>query len=691
MDIIDAHAHLNEKTAPLLRTRMEELGIGHTVVVAGGTIDPWALAKNVASGGRSQVLVDNSVVLAESKKDGRIIPFYFVTPSVPVTAELERELRAFAGLKLAPAVHGIDFRDRRVRQYIELACTLGLPVYSHCLFDERSSVERYCELAAQFREVRFILGHAGRHYFDLPAVETIQHVENVWFETSGGFELVVREAVRRLGAARVVFGSEFPIQGQASELVKVRSSVSDGALEKVLGGNMRALLGERWFGGQPSSHRTGAGATEAGLASPPWLSFARAFERSPYYRAKCEALGVSVERRTADDAWQRLPFLTKEDLRAAYPFGLLSVPMSEVAMVHESSGTSGQPTPTYLTARDLDDAFARILSNAVALHRDDVVLVKTPYSMLSTAHQMHGAARACGATVIPADNRSELMPYARAARLIADYRPTILYCMPIELIYFARTAIRMGKDPRRDFPWIRACLVNGEILSPGKRRYLEHLWGTRIFEDYGSTETHSLAGQCSAGALHLWEDQLYVELLADEGAPTTREGTGELVVTAFRREAMPLMRYRTGDWVRIERGPCPCGSTRARVVVACRQSDRILCQGRSVEPKELEDVVYGPLVGLGPVFWAAEYDQHGCRVQLEPLASERQLLAERMPLLSRRAHARLGLALTVELVDEGTLARQDLGSEERAMHKPRYVARRGEATHGLNYVAQRKG
>ena len=692
MEIIDAHAHVTAGTIDLLRERMRRLGIDRTVVVAGGTIAPWDLARQATCGGGRDERVDNHFVLAAAQSDPRLVPFYFVSPAVPVTPALADEIRGAAGLKLAPAVHGFGFDDSFLPPYLDLAQKLGLPVYSHCLFAERAGVGSFARLARLYPDITFILGHAGRHYFDLPAIEEIETVDNVWFETSGAFEFVVREAVRRLGPARVVFGSEFPLQGQESELCKVRAAVEETAAVQVLGGNMARLLSRRprLADAVPGLPTRDDDRRAYALAS---AAATRAYSSSPALRARLEVSGHCLDfvpLANEPERWSRLPFTSKADLREAYPFGMLAVPTQKVAIVHESSGSTGTPTPSFLTAEDLDDCHDRILENAIDLRAGDVVLVKTPYAMLSTAHQMHGAALKRGATVVPADNRSTLMPYARAVRLIQAYGVTVIYCLPIELLLFARKAIRLGRRPGSDFPSLRACLVNGEPLSAGKRQFIERLWGARVYQDYGSTETNSLAGECDAGALHLWEDRFFFELVDPRSGISRRAGAGELVVTSLRRQAMPLVRFRTGDVVTIERAPCSCGRADARVEIGCRASDFVRCQGREATPGQFEDLVYRKMLGLGPLFWSLEHDEHICELRLEPLREERTEVATRLPNLVESISRELGLVVDVRLVEEGTLVRQDQDGDERGMHKPRYVRRRGESADawgpGLNYA-----
>lgn len=403
-----------------------------------------------------------------------------------------------------------------------------------------------------------------------------------------------------------------------------------------------------------------------------------AYEHSPYYRKKWDSQCITPSQIKKED-FHLVPFTSKQDLRDAYPDQMLAVSWDEVAIVHESSGTTGQPTSSFFTEQDLNEWFSRLSRNGINLNKRDIVLIKTPYSMLSTAHQMHGFARMMNATILPAGNRTSLMTYYRVVRLLSDYRPTVLYCMPIELLLFARKAIRLGKNPSTDFPWIRGCVVNGEMLSASKRIYLEKLWNMRIFEDYGSTETTTLGGMCEHGRMHVWSDRYYFEVETARDAQCQSTGTGELIVTSLYREAMPLIRYRMEDWVTLSSSSCPCGSTLPEIKVWGRKTDRFSCQEKWLFPIEIEERIYRFLIGMGPVFWASVYDDRSLSIKLECLEEEKQKLALLIPLMQDAICEELGVTAQFDVVSEGTIMSLDQDNEEVVINKPRYVQS------GLNY------
>ncbi|MFJ9818102.1 phenylacetate--CoA ligase family protein [Streptomyces sp. NPDC101151] len=414
----------------------------------------------------------------------------------------------------------------------------------------------------------------------------------------------------------------------------------------------------------------------------------RAFRHSPYLHEKWSAAGT-VPEPWSSEVFERLPFMTKDDLRRGYPDGLLAVDWRDVAVVHESSGTTGQPTSSFFTAEDIDEWLDRMLLNGVGLGAEDVVLVKTPYSMLSTAHQMHGAAQRAGAAVIPAGNRTELMPYSRVLRLLRDYRASVAYCMPIELMLFARRALSEGLTPATDFPALRAAVVNGEMLSDAKRRFLEELWSIRLFPDYGSTETTSLGGACAFGTMHLWSDRFRFEVYDAARGTCAQRGTGELVVTSYHRRAMPIVRYRMGDIVTVSDASCPCGSARPQVRVHGRAADLFRVGERDLFPIDVEDTVYGPLLGCEPVFWTGSVDGDRLELSLESTDSGTAEVASRADAVGEALAERLGLRAEIRIVAPGTQMTLDRRAEQEAMFKPVYLHTGRAEGRGLEYTGSR--
>jgi phenylacetate-CoA ligase len=399
-------------------------------------------------------------------------------------------------------------------------------------------------------------------------------------------------------------------------------------------------------------------------------------KRSPFYGKKLGTVKI-------DDyaGWQRLPLTTKADLRDAYPFGLLAVPRESLATYHESSGSTGAPTSSYFTEADWDDIASRFARNAVDWRPGDTVLVKTPYAMVTTAHQAHRAARMRGALVVPADNRSSNMPYARVVRLLADIPATTAWCLPTETLLWAAAARAAGLEPRSDFPALRAFLVAGEAVSEAKRRRISEVWGgVSVHQDYGSTETGSLAGECPLGKLHLWSDRLFAEVLDRRTGRTAPAGIGRLVVTPLAREAMPLVRYSIEDDVALGMESCHCGWEYPVIRVFGRAEPSPRVGGNEIAPLELEEAVYSLPSEYDVLFWRARHDDD--RLEIE-IATHDEAACEE---LQNEVALRFGIAPDVRAVPLGALLSVDRLSEPTRFQKPRFLFNaREDWTQGINY------
>ncbi|MBF9134462.1 phenylacetate--CoA ligase family protein [Plantactinospora sp. S1510] len=334
--------------------------------------------------------------------------------------------------------------------------------------------------------------------------------------------------------------------------------------------------------------------------------------RAPFYAARFS--GRVPASRTDFEA---LPLTSKADLRDSYPFGMLAVERDRLATYHESSGTAGRPTPSYYTEEDWVDLVERYARKRVPIGADDLFLVRTPYALMITGHLAQAAARYRGATVVPGDNRSLAMPFSRVIRVLHDLGVTLTWSMATETLLWAAAAKAAGHDPGRDFPALRALFVGGDPLSAAKRRRISEIWNVPVVEEYGSTETGSLAGECSAGRLHLWADRAIFEVY-DPGTGTVRpDGAGQLVVSPLYREAMPLVRYNLEDDVEVSHAPCPCGWHLPTVRVLGRSAFGYPVAGSTVTQHRLEELVFGLPAEYEVLFWRARADVADLRVEIE--------------------------------------------------------------------------
>ncbi len=387
--------------------------------------------------------------------------------------------------------------------------------------------------------------------------------------------------------------------------------------------------------------------------------------RSPFYRERVPRQGAP--RDVASLAG--LPLTTKKDLRGAYPYGMLAVPKQRLATYHESSGTTGEPTSSYFTERDWQDVLDRFGRNAVGFTASDTVLVKTPYSMMTTGPQAHDAARLAGATIIAAGNRSLIMPYSRIIRLLHDLAVTVTWCLPSQCLLWAAAARAAGYAPERDFPHLRAFLVGGEPLTPARRERISQLWGgVAVYQDYGSTETGSLAGECPRGALHLWADRYIPEVVDPESGASSSRGLGHLVITTLYREAMPLVRYDLEDVVEVNDADCGCGWGLPTIHHHGRAAGGMLVGGRRLSQAAVEQQVFSLPIGYGVWCWRARRAGDGLVVQIEVAAEHADRACAE---LRERIEAACRLRAQVSALTPGALVPHSVLADRVGFAKPR--------------------
>jgi phenylacetate-CoA ligase len=391
--------------------------------------------------------------------------------------------------------------------------------------------------------------------------------------------------------------------------------------------------------------------------------------RSPFYQIR---IGTRMPASRADLA--SVALTTKQDLRDQYPFGMLAVPKERLATYHESSGTAGRPTPSYYTAEDWVDLAERYARKWVPIGPGDTFLVRTPYALMITGHLAHAAARLHGATVVPGDNRSLAMPYSRVVRVLHDLGVTLTWSMPTETLLWAAAARAAGLRPGEDFPELRALFVGGEPLSLARRRRISEIWGVPVVEEYGSTETGSLAGECPQGNLHLWADRAIFEVYhPDRGI--SPEGSGQLVVTPLYREAMPLLRYNLEDEVEVSYADCDCGWRLPTIRVLGRSAFGYPVGDARITQHRLEELVFTLPAKHGVMFWRAKAEPDRLRVQIE-VAEAHRVAAHAA--LTAAIHGEYGIPAEITTVPPGTLVPAHVLTAVHDVVKPRSLFGAGE-------------
>ena len=319
---------------------------------------------------------------------------------------------------------------------------------------------------------------------------------------------------------------------------------------------------------------------------------ATVYEKVPFYRQLLRSRAIKAEDIRSLEDLQALPFTTKGDFRDNYPFGLLAVPRNQVARIHASSGTTGKMTVVAYTRSDLDtwkEVCARGLA-AAGVTADDVVQVAMGYGLFTGGLGWHQGSELLGATVVPMSSGNT----KRQITLIQDFEVTVFVCTPSYAIYVAEQAEEMGVDLRATK--LRVGIHGAEPWSEEMRREIRERLGIDPIDTYGLSEVMGpgVSGECTCHCgLHINEDHFLAEVIHPEtGEPLPPGERGELVLTTLTKEALPVIRYRTGDITRLDLGACPCGRTMARMErVSGRTDDMLIVRGVNVFPSQIESVL----------------------------------------------------------------------------------------------------
>lgn len=384
---------------------------------------------------------------------------------------------------------------------------------------------------------------------------------------------------------------------------------------------------------------------------------------SPFYRDRFPG-GLPSELGGLAD----VPLTSKADLRAGYPFGMLAVDRDRIATYHESSGSSGSPTPSYFTEGEWEELADRFNRKAIELSSSDTLLVRIPYAMVMVGHLGQRGAALRGATVVPADCRSMASPYAQVVRVMHDIGVTVTWSTPSEALVLAAAAQQAGYDTAKDFPALRALYVAGEPMSRARRARIEQVWDCPVVEEYGCTEIGPMGGSCEHGRMHFWADRVLPEVLDPDTGTVSREGIGRLVLTPLYREGMPLLRYDLEDRVEIRHEDCPCGWNLPTLRVLGRIIHTYQVADKPISPVAVEEAVFRLPIDHGVFFWRAKVMADRLVVQVEAHRERADAACAELP--SHIADV-LDVAAEVTAVPPGTLVPHALLDANRDAMKPR--------------------
>ena len=316
------------------------------------------------------------------------------------------------------------------------------------------------------------------------------------------------------------------------------------------------------------------------------------WDNVPYYRDLMMKKGVTPDDiKTVDDI-KKLPFLSKADLRDAYPYGLLGTDLKNCVRIQSTSGTTGKRVVAFYTQHDVDlweDCTARAIVAAGGTN-EDVVQVCYGYGLFTGGPGLHGGSHKVGCLTLPMSSGNT----ERQIQFMMDLGSTILCCTPSYAAYIGETLAEMGYKPEDNK--LKAGIFGAEPWTEEMRRDIEKKLGIKAYDIYGLTETTGpgVSYECEEQAgMHINEDHFYAEIIDPDTGEVLPDGEkGELVFTSLDKEAFPLLRYRTRDICVLNRTPCSCGRTHVRMSKPMgRSDDMLIIRGVNVFPSQIETVL----------------------------------------------------------------------------------------------------
>ena len=387
------------------------------------------------------------------------------------------------------------------------------------------------------------------------------------------------------------------------------------------------------------------------------------YQKIPFYRERLGSVGIT----SGDDIGslediQRIPFTTKDDLKALYPWGFLAIPPKHIARIHASSGTTGKPTVAYYSKRDMEiwsTLAARVLvCNGIT--EDDIFQLSVGYGLFTGAFGFHQGAERIGCTVIPASTGNT----DKQMVVLHDLGVTAITATPSYAAYLSE---RISSSGRRDEYALKKFLLGAERCSDKMRKTIETNLNVETADNYGLTEFMGpgVAGECEyRNGMHINEDYFYPEIIDPETETVLGDDQdGELVFTSLEREAMPLLRYRTRDLTSIHHGQCACGRTLVKMKAPFgRTDDMFVFKGINVFPTQIEFAM-SEIHGISPHYQITltrdSHFQDKALITVELMDSglpedAKQAIKSK---IERRIREVVLVRMEIELAEPGTLER----------------------------------
>jgi phenylacetate-CoA ligase len=389
----------------------------------------------------------------------------------------------------------------------------------------------------------------------------------------------------------------------------------------------------------------------------------KVYKNVPFYESKFKQAGITPQDIKSLKDLAKLPTTKKQDLRDNYPFGLFAVPLEEVVRVHASSGTTGKPTVVGYTAKDIEtwsDLMARDFV-MVGVKKGDIFQNAVNYGFFTGGLGVHYGIERMGAMAVP----SGVGNTERQLEIMMDFGVTVLHCTPSYALYLAETAKAKGVVEKLR---LRIGCFGAEPWSDESRKELEETLHIKAYDSYGLSEMMGpgVAFECQEqNGLHIWEDHFLIEILDKNGQQCAPGEPGELVITSLTKEAMPLIRYHTGDVTYIMEEKCSCGRTSRKLHrFLGRADDMLIVRGINVFPSQIEDVLVS-IPEIGNYFQVVvDRKKHGLdeisiQVELkdEAFTGELSDLARIQKKAEDKLKSVLNVRSKIELVEKGSIPR----------------------------------
>ena len=401
----------------------------------------------------------------------------------------------------------------------------------------------------------------------------------------------------------------------------------------------------------------------------------RIYYAVPSYRKKMQEIGLTPQDIRGVDDLKKLPFTTKLDLRDNYPFGLFTVPMSEIVRLHASSGTTGKPTVVGYTRKDIQ-MWAECVTRALCMagvHHHDIVQIAYGYGLFTGGLGLHYGTENLGASVIPISGGNT----SKQIQLMEDFGSSVICCTPSYALNIAEVMKEQGVDPLK--LKLRVGIFGAEPWTEAMRKEIETKLGIKAIDIYGLSEIVGPGVSCECEhqcGMHINEDHFLPEIIDPETLEPVAEGEiGELVFTTISKEGIPLIRYRTRDLTRLIYEPCACGRTLVRMVKCKgRSDDMLIIRGVNVFPSQIETV----LLQMSEVepHYLLIIEREGTldtvtlmvEVQEQFFSDEVRKLQELRMKITKQLESVLGISVNVKLVEPKTIERT-AGKAQRVIDK----------------------